>query len=326
MGMASFVAVCDTVEQRALAAQRRWNVPAAYTDLDRMLSREPVDLVINATPIPVHYEVTLAALNAGRHVYSQKPLATTFEEAARLVDEARDRELVLAGAPEHPVRPAIRTARGLLADGAIGQVCFAKIQTSHFGPEKQPVDRDSTWYYRAGAGPLFDLGAHGLSELTSLLGPVERVACRSARSSAVRRIEAGPFAGKWIDVKVDDEFLLLLDFGGGVLASLEATYCVEATRSPRLEIHGTRGTICLTGPTASTVVEVFEPAAGEWRNVEVLPGPATGDLGVHHMVDCLRTGTEPVLSARRALHLVDVMTTALRSAEQSRTLAVDTRF
>src|SRR5258708_4960940 len=94
MGAATLVAVCDTAEPRAVAAQRRWGVPAAYTDLDRMLAREAVDLVINATPIPAHYEVTLAALSANRHVYSQKPLATTIEEAERLVEEAERRGLV----------------------------------------------------------------------------------------------------------------------------------------------------------------------------------------------------------------------------------------
>ncbi|MER3404452.1 MAG: hypothetical protein C4289_04205 [Chloroflexota bacterium] len=107
MGLVELVAVCDAIAEKARTAQERFGVPQSYTDVEQLLREADFDLLVNTTPIPEHFRVSMAALQAGRHVYTQKPMATSVEECTRLIEEAGHRGLLLACAPEHPVRPVI---------------------------------------------------------------------------------------------------------------------------------------------------------------------------------------------------------------------------
>lgn len=133
MGKVDLIAVCDVMEERAKAAAEKFGVLQYYSDLDRMLSEVNFDLLVDNTPIPYHFDVNLAGLRAGKHVYTQKPMTTTVEEATILIKEAAQRGLKLATAPEHTVRPIIRKIKALIDDGAIGKVSFAKVKSSHDG-------------------------------------------------------------------------------------------------------------------------------------------------------------------------------------------------
>src|SRR5438552_12904635 len=119
MGLVELVAVCDVLEDKARAAAERYRAASHYGDLDRMLAEADFDLLVNNTPIPQHFAVTMAALRSGRHVYTQKPMTNTVDEATRLIDEAHARRLLLAVAPEHPVRPVVQRLASLVAEGAI---------------------------------------------------------------------------------------------------------------------------------------------------------------------------------------------------------------
>lgn len=213
-----------------------------------------------------------------------------------------------------------------MREGAIGRVAFARVQSSHGGPEKHDVPRDSTWYYKPGSSPIFDLGVHGLSQITSILGPAQRLACFSGRTLPVRYITAGPYAGKRIDVEIDDNSLLMLDFGNATFAFLDATYCVEASRGPRLEIHGSEGTISLEGWASQPGLYLYEPARQAWREVGVPPAPPVRDLGIWHMVGCLREGTPLRLTAEHGRHLVEIMTSAPVAAAAGSTVELQTTF
>src|SRR5450756_2528185 len=154
MGKVELTAGCDINEPMARGTGAKFGIKTIYISLDSMLANEEFDLLINLTRIPDHYGVTMTALNAGKHVYTQKPMATSVEEATRLVDEAKRLSLVLASAPEHPVRPVLAKARAMIAAGELGKVAFAKVRSSHFGPETHDVPRDSTWPYKAGSSPI----------------------------------------------------------------------------------------------------------------------------------------------------------------------------
>src|SRR5579884_1985558 len=182
MGKAELVAVADVVEEKARAAAQTYGARTAYADVAKMLAEADFELLVNNTSIPQHYAVTAAALRAGRHVYTQKPMTTSLAEATELIELARARGVTLASAPEHPVRPVIRKLRELVDAGAIGKVTFARVISSHDGPEKHNVPRDSTWFYKPGSNPILDLGVHGLSQITAIVGPVRRLSCMSGRS------------------------------------------------------------------------------------------------------------------------------------------------
>jgi predicted dehydrogenase len=323
MGQAELVAVCDVDRERARAAAERFGAQGHFGGLDDLLAGADFDLLVNTTPIPDHFAVTLAALRAGKHVYTQKPMTTSVEEATQLINEAGRRGLTLACAPEHPVRSVIRTIADLVREGAIGKVAFAKVQSSHDGPEKHDVPRDSTWYYQPGSSPILDLGVHGLSQITTILGPVRRLACFSGRSLPERVTTAGPFAGKRIEVNIDDNSLLMLDFGAATFSYLDATYCVEASLGPRLEIHGNEGTIALAGRGE---VRLYRSADKAWSDVPVPEAPPVRDLGVLHTVEHLREGTPLRLTAEHGRHLVEIMTQAPEAAATGRTLEMNTTF
>lgn len=325
-GSVTLAAACDPRATAVRAACERYAIPAAFTDLAAMLAGADFDLLVNATPIPQHFEVTLAALRAGRHVYSQKPMAATVEEATVLIDTARARGLLLAVAPEHPVRPVIQTVRALLDQGAIGRVTFAIVRSSHGGPETHDVPRDSTWFYQPGASPLLDMGVHGLSQITALLGPVRRLTALSGRTAPVRYHTAGPYTGRPIEVAIDDSTLLLLDFGAATFGFLDATYCVPATLAPQLELYGSAGTISVSRRDQETAVQVYRTATKAWSAAPVPAAPPVRDLGVRHMVACLRGEEELVLTGERGRHLVEIMTAALRAAATGTTVALATTF
>jgi predicted dehydrogenase len=329
MGLVELVAVADVFVEKAVAAAQEYDVESHFGSLDQMLARADFDLLVNNTPIPQHYEVTLAALRAGRHVYTQKPMTTTVAEATHLIEEARSRNLTLAVAPEHPTRPIVKKLASLIADGVIGKVTFARVQSSHDGPEKHNVPRDSTWFYKPGSNPILDLGVHGLSQITAIVGPVKRVTCVSGRSQDVRLTTKGPFAGKKIDVEIDDNSLLTLDFGDARFAYLDATYCVPASLSPRMEIHGTEGTLTVVARPDNpreADLRLYRTATDSWEEVEVPAAPPVRDLGVLHVVECLREGTPLLLTGERGRHLVEVLAKAPEAAAQGRTLDIETTF
>jgi len=232
----------------------------------------------------------------------------------------------LGCAPEHPVRPLIRKIKSLIAEGAIGKVSFARISSSHDGPERHNVPRDSTWYYKPGSSPILDLGVHGLSQITSVLGPVKRLACFSGRSMPVRTITAGPYMGKRIEVEIDDTSLLTLDFGNSVFAYLDATYCVLASWGPYAEIYGSEGTISVMRRGDGVPLHLYRLDGRGWVEPEVEPPPPVRDLGVLHMVECLLKGKELMLTAEHGRHLVEVMTKAPLAAEEGQTVALSTTF
>jgi predicted dehydrogenase len=326
MGKCDIVAVCDVVEERAKYIRDKFGVPACYADLGKMLAEADFDLLVNLTRIPEHFAVSLQGLRAGRHVYTQKPMTTLVDEASILIDLAKQRNLLLASAPEHRVRKLICTIRDLVQGGAIGKVAFARVQASHDGPEKHNVPRDSTWYYKPGSDPILDIGVHGLAQITSILGPVKALSCFSGRSLPVRYITAGPFAGKRIDVEIDDNSMLMLDFGDATFSFLDATYCVEASRGSRLQIFGSEGTISLGGDRGRTLLELFETKTAEWTEVPLEPEAPTRDLGVLHVVDCLREGKPLLLTGEHGRHLVEIMTRAAESAKSGCTVQMATTF
>jgi len=170
------------------------------------------------------------------------------------------------------------------------------------------------------------MGVHGLSQITAIVGPVRRLTCLSGRSQPVRMTTKGPFAGKAIDVEIDDNSLLLLDFGDARLATLDATYCVPATRSPRMEIHGTEGTLSLVGNAREPSLELYRTASDSWTVLPAESAPPVRDLGVLHMVRALLGEEELVLTGERGRHMVEVLAKAPLAAVEGRTLEIETTF
>ena len=331
MQKADLVAVCDLIEERAKAAGEKFNVPQVYTDLDEMLEKSGLELLVNTTHIQAHYEVNLKALQAGKHVYSEKSMTNTVEEATTLIEEAKKRNLKLGAAAATMLSSVNQKIRELIQEGAIGKVAFAKARTSHEGAAYFPYwATDPTWFYKPGGGPVLDLGVYALHTLTGILGPAKRVTCLSGISDPVRYVRGGPYKGKRIDVEVDDNTLIMLDFGNATFAFVDATFCVRVAKGPSMEIYGSEGTISIGEYGAERPFELYREdlklGIRGWTALE-LPDRDNWFTGaVAHMIDCILEDKEPVVSGEHARHVIEIMTKAIEAARQGQALELETTF
>jgi predicted dehydrogenase len=323
---AALVAVCDRVEERARAARQRFGARTYYTDLERFLRDSNADIVVNLTPHKAHVPVSMAALEAGRHVYTEKPLAQSVDDATRLIEAARVHHVKLACAPATLLLPTAQRWQHLLRQGAIGGATFARAQLLA-PPIWDDFSPDQVWYFAAGSGPLLDGGVYALTALTGLFGPALRVSAMARTIMSEHVIGNGPAAGQRFHSEVADSVHLHLDFGR-LFATLDVSWCVQASRNEGFEVYGEHGTLSGDPTYANTPIHIFRPGSG-WSVDEPTPRlPRSDDWfqGVAHLVDCVRHDTEPVNSAIHARHVLDIMLTALRSAQEGRALALQTTF
>ena len=323
--VAELVAVAGRGEERARVAAARFGVGAAFGGADALLAAaDDLDLeaIVNLTPLRAHVEVTRAALERELHVYSEKPLAPTSREGRSLRDLALARGLVLVAAPSILLFPQVVRARELLAE--LGPVRAARAIVSGGVPPWEGYASDPTPYFAADAGPLVDLGVYPLHVLTGLLGDVTEVLAVSTRARERFAVSEGPYAGLEVPVEADDTWLALLRIGDGAIASVGADFSARGTSGPECELFGADGTL------AFSLLDVAAPVSRSgpdgWIEEPVAAGRDGGGpdhiLGVRHLAECIIGGFEPVPSADRALHVLEVIEAARTSAREGRAVSV----
>lgn len=323
------VAVCGRTPERTRAVAEKYHAGAWFTDYARMLAEVEIDAVINLTPIQLHTDTTLAALEAGKHVYTEKPVASNVSDARRIQSAAQKHNRKLVCAPCVMLFPQVRYAQTLLADNALGEIYLARA-VIHMGvPPWLGYTSDPSPFFAKGGGPAVDMGVYPLHALTGLLGPVKRVSAMSSRTRTSFVPVDGPVAGKEIPVEVDDNWQITLDLGGARLATLDANNCAQATHAPSLEIFGLNGTLALNLLDVSAPVKV-QKAGGAWEEV-ALPrtGRAAGPdhlLGIEHLVDCIEHDLAPVLAVEHALHVVEIIEQAERSTQTGQVWPIASRL
>jgi predicted dehydrogenase len=336
------VAVADPVIERARSVAAQYGVPEVYESIDEMLEKADLDLVINLTPIPIHGSTSRKILEAGKHLVIEKPIATTMEDADELIDLANRQGLTYVVAPPNMIQGNRVEAKRLVADGAIGQPCFARVRSSHGGPAAGPWPLDPTWFYQKGSGPLFDMGVYGIHDITGILGPAKRVVAFSGITEKVRTVRGGPFKGKKIEVTEDDNTLLMLDFGNSCFAVVDGTFNVNAAKAPQVEIFGREGTINLYNQfqdPGQPPLEIFRldavPGVDGWitpRGRGAAGGPEDQRgryrraVMVKHLRDCVVEGRHPILSAEHARHALEIMLKSIESARTGQVLDLRTTF
>lgn len=326
---AEIVAVCGRGEDRARAVASQYAIPRWYTDYERMLTESDAHAVVNLTPIQLHTETSLAVLQAGKHLYTEKPVASTVADGLAIRQAAAKRGLTVVCAPCVRLFPQVRYAQELLAARGLGPIFSARAY-AHMGvPPWRGYTSDPSPFFAAGGGPAFDMAVYPLHTLTGLLGPVRRVTAFVGQALDSFVVEDGPVAGKRVPVEAQDNWQMLLDFGGGLLASLAANSCVLGSRAPQVEIHGLRGTLALDPIDVAAPLDLLREGQG-WQRVEPPPtGRAGGPdhhLGVAHLVECIETGRQPILSIDHALHVIEILEKAARSSAEGRVLDIEHYF
>lgn len=306
--------VADLDTARAAERAAEFGV-ASSGDVDELLARDDIEVVVNLTIPAAHVPVGLSALAAGKHVFSEKPLALDRAGGRQLLDAAADAGLRVACAPDTILGAGLQTARRLIESGAIGEPLTALTQFQVPGPESWHPNPE--FLYATGGGPVFDMGPYYVSALVQSLGPVARVIARGSRASEERVIGSGPRAGTAFPVEVLTHVAALLDFRSG--ATAQSTFSFQSTRPTVgvVEISGTDGTLRLPDPnTFDGDVELWRAGAGEPELVHAAGSTLTRGHGVIELARAVREGRGERCSGEFAFHVLDVLIAMVESAEQ----------
>jgi predicted dehydrogenase len=341
-GLSDKVVVAALVDPRPGAAEQAaasvaaWSPARAFLGVEEMLTAGIVEAAINLTPAPFHGRVNLACLEAGLHLYSEKPLAASLNEADRLIAAAAKRDLIFLCAPGEAVTKRVRWLADVVESGRFGAPTLVVTHHADPGPAAwREYTGDPTPFYREGVGPLFDHGVYRLHLLTTLLGPVRRVQAMGVISSPTRGVRGGPLTGQTIEVTTPDHILVNLEFASGALGQLLASFGTPNTRSPWLEVHFPMATISFSGQSyepdapVSLYVDDDGPLGLEgWLEDVQVPKDDGGvvEAGVRHFVACLRGETDPVLTAEHARHVLDIILKTYASIDDGASHPTETTF
>jgi len=324
------VGVCDLIRERAEKAQKEYDIPKIYNDMHELFADPEIDVVLNLTRPYQHYEVSKAALLAGKHVYSEKPLGADLEEGIELVALAKERGLIIGGAPDTFMGAGIQTSRKLIDEGLIGEVIGGRCVMASHGVESWHPDPD--FYYQRGGGPLYDMGPYYITALTNLLGGVKSVYGYNRTAYSERLITAEPHKGEIIKVNTPTHIESFLTFDCGAVVSMLTSFDVYNTKQTNIEIYGTKGTLYVPDPnTFGSKNNVITFYNGETKQTEEYPlefdyAENSRCLGLADMASGIENGKASRTTYKQTFHVLEVMASVMKSAELGAPVELTSHF
>jgi predicted dehydrogenase len=335
------VALCDPVVSRADAAAAKFGVKSAYADIESMLAAGGLDAVSIASPIGLHYEQGVMAVEAGLNVHFNKSMTTTVDEADDLIARAQKKGVKLVSSPGELVNPRLQRIKELVQDGVLGTMTWAMTGSSFGRYHEQEssvrlgddplTNVNPAWYFRKpGGGPLYDMTVYGLHALTAVVGPAKRVTAMSGV-----RIHEREFRGEMLPTDMDDQTLIVLDFGDAFFAYVFGVAAGQPPNIGRPMIFGTKGVI--NGGTLNGEVIDYprRDEAETYNYTAALPhvvGPHRTMEEAHvyedvmQLVDWVREDKKSVATAEHARHVIEIFDAAYRSAATGRVQELRTTF
>jgi predicted dehydrogenase len=315
-GLVLVRAACGRARQRSKVIDALC-VPRFTEDYRELVAASDVDLVLVLTSPRDHGLIARAALEAGKHVLVEKPVATTLEEAAALVALAKRSPGHLVAAPFTILSPTFKTIARRIRRGDIGGVASARARYGWAGPGW------SEWFYQEGGGALFDLGVYSVASLTGLLGSCRRVAAMTGVVIPEREVN-----GATVRVKAPDNAQILLEFGQATFAAVTTGFTIQQyQRGPGIELYGTAGTIHLLGDDWDPDgYEIWRNETGSWELFkETAPDWPWAD-GLPHLVESIRAGTRPLVTPEHAYHVLEILLAAEAAGRDGRSREIQSSF
>ncbi len=340
--------------EKARKKAELYHIPRYYASGEELIADRDIDIVLNLTTPNVHYFYNKKALEAGKHVYCEKPLATKFCEGKELLEIAEKRGLYIGCAPDTFMGGRLQTFKKIIDSGDLGKVFGATVTAVGHGNEWYHPNPD--FFYQPGAGPLYDIGPYYLTALLSILGPVKRVNAMATTAEQDRRIERGPKEGEVIHVspEVSTHVIANLEFKCGTIASLIMSFDVWDSELPRMEFYGTKGTLSIQEPDPCDGPNLF---GGDvlmrnidnyrWkempRNPKDLEKPWTRvpvkhahnsvsqadnsrGIGLLDMIDAINNHRVARANGRMALHALEIMEGIIKAAREKHEVEITTDF
>jgi len=321
------VAVCDLIKERAEKAQKEYNIPKVYDTMYELFADPEIELVLNLTRPYQHYEVSKAALLAGKHVYSEKPLGADLAEGEELVALAKEKGLMIGGAPDTFMGAGIQTCRKLIDNGLIGEIIGGRCVMASHGVETWHPDPD--FYYQRGGGPLFDMGPYYITALINLLGGIKSVYGYNKTAYKTRLITAKPHEGEIIEVNTPTHIESFLTFDSGAVVSMLTSFDVYKTKQTNIEIYGTKGTLYVPDPNKFGGPVVFYN--GETKEEKEYPlefdyPENSRCLGLADMAKSIESGRASRTTFKQTFHVLEAMSSIMKSAEIGAPVELTTHF
>jgi len=323
-----FVAVSSRTIESAKLQGAKYGLPVL--SVAELIARRDIDIILNLTTPNSHAAICLAAIQAGKHVYTEKPLATNLADGKRIVAAARAQGLRVGCAPDTVLGSGIQTARAAIDQGRIGRPLIGVASVLSHGMENRHPNPG--FFFQAGGGPVFDLGPYYISALVTLLGPITKVSAIGQKGFAQRTITAtsSPQCGQVIPVYVLTSVQAHLSFASGAQVSFVASWDVWRTTLPPIELHGTEGSMRVSDPdtfggTISIAfgqsqwveTDTFNKVFGRenWPAEDPLVANYRG-LGLAEMACAIAEGRPHRASAELSVHTLAVLTGIVESAER----------
>lgn len=328
-GMAMFpddvqlVACADINQERAQLFAEEYNIRAH--SVDDLLKADDIDIIVNLTIPAAHSEVSLQVLDAGKHVYSEKPLALDLAAGKRVIDLAAEKGLRVGCAPDTFLGAGGQTSRAAIDRGDIGRPVAGTAFMVNHGPE--------TWhpnpffYYAPGGGPMFDMGPYYLTTLISLLGPVVRVSGSTGQALEERVAGHESIAGQKVPVTTATHYAGTLDFESGAIVTIIMSFDVWRHRLPIIDIYGTDGSLAVPDPNQFRgTVSVWDTETRDWQDI---PSVGRDDIqrgaGVADMARGIRDGVPHRASGELAYHVLEIMSAFGESSESGQHVTIKSR-
>ncbi len=291
--------------------------------VEELLANDDIDIVINLTIPAVHAEVSLRILQAGKHVYSEKPLALTSKDSKRILEEAEHLNLRVGCAPDTFLGGGIQTCRKLIDDGVIGRPVASTAFMLGHGPESWHPN--PAFFYQIGGGPLFDMGPYYITALVNLMGGVKRLTGSAQKSFDERIATSEARNGEVLSVEVNTHVAGILDFTNGAVGTLITSFDVWSHHLPRIEIYGSEGSISVPDPNIfGGTVKVWTTETNAWQEVPLTHSDQVGrGVGVADMAYAIQTGRAHRASGELAHHTVSVMEALERASAENTHITFD---
>jgi predicted dehydrogenase len=320
------VALCDIKYERTLEQKKQYNLNAAtYKNIDDLLAGVPFDMMVTITDMQAHGNLNKKALTAGKHVWSEKPMANTYAEGKALLELAKSKNLKLWGAPAVVNSPQFAFMNKMIQEGKLGKIASAHGQYGHTGPTW------SAFFYEKGGGSMPDLGVYNIATLTALLGPAKSI---MAMTSIVNPTRVVDDKGT-VKVEAEDNAHLLLDHGKGIISHVMCGFNyfdphgheAKGQQLHSIQIYGDKANMRLIGYDWETYGVYVDDS---WEKPAALYEPETGGYqwqeGATKVAESIVGNTTPKINVEHALHVLEIIESARKSSAEGKKIYLTSSF
>ena len=320
------VACADINIEAAKKSAEKYNVNAF--SVDDILSNEDVDLIINLTIPAAHKEIIIKSLNAGKHCFSEKPLAMSFSEGLEISDLANSKNLYVGCAPDTFLGAAGQKARSLIEDNSIGNVVLGTFNLMSHGMEHWHPNPD--FFFKPGAGPVFDVGVYYITQLVNLIGPIKSISSLSGTATPERIITSEPRNGEKIKVETPTTLMGTLEFHNNAKIQFFCSWDVWKHKHSTIELYGLEGSMIVPDPNFFSGDILISHKEEDWQiinNDKMLLGiPNKTDnngskianyrgIGLSDMIDAIHNQRQSRCSLDLAVHVLEAMEGIIKSSD-----------